>query len=176
MIAATRVVLRRAAPSDAHELYALARDPEVMRFMDWPMPADPLETMRHLEDAVADWDRGTEHQWVILTRLGGECVGTIACRPSDHAVDFGYFLGRRHWGQGLAAEAAAAMLAWIETQPQIIRIWASADVGNVRSRGLLERLGLQLEGVLRMATFRPNIGGLPRDTAIYGKLTGAHAN
>jgi RimJ/RimL family protein N-acetyltransferase len=66
------------------------------------------------------------------------------------------------------------MLAWLEAQPQIIRIWASADVENVRSKGVLGRLGLQLEGILRMATFRPNIGGPPRDTAIYGKLTGAH--
>jgi RimJ/RimL family protein N-acetyltransferase len=169
-IPAGGVVLRRATPADAHDLYAFACDPHVMRFMDWPMPACPEDTAQHLEGAVARWDAGLELQWVILERLTGQCAGTLSCRPRGHAADFGYFLGRKHWGKGLATQAAGALLAWCETQPQIIRVWASADVENVRSRRLLERLGLQLEGVLRRATVRPNIGASPRDTAIYGKV------
>lgn len=171
MIGTARLMLRRATPADAQGLYVLARDPEVMRFMDWPMPLTPEDTRLHLEGMAGRWDQGVEHQYVILAQRGGGCVGTLACRPRGHAVDFGYFLGRQHWGQGLGTEAAGALLAWLEAQPEILRIWASADVDNLRSRGLLERLGLQLEGILRMATLRPNLGGPPRDTAIYGKLT-----
>lgn len=42
------VKLRRARPADAQALYLAARDPEVMRFMDWPMPSDPRDTELHL--------------------------------------------------------------------------------------------------------------------------------
>jgi hypothetical protein len=52
-------------------------------------------------------------------------------------------------------------------QPEILRIWATADAENVRSHKVLERLGLHREGVLPMATYRPNIGGQPRATAVY---------
>ena len=86
------VVLRRATPADAPDLYAIAHDPEVMRFMDWPMPSQPQDTQRHLEGAVLNWDAGLEYQWVILEHSGGECVGTISCRPQGHAAAFGYFL------------------------------------------------------------------------------------
>lgn len=168
-IPARSVLLRRAQPTDAQCLYLAANNTDVMRFMDWPMPTDPKDTESHLRNSSADWDAGSEYQWVILDRNSAECVGTISCRPRGHSADFGYFLGRNHWGRGLATDAAWAILAWLDTQSEIIRVWASVDVENVRSRRLLERLGLHLEGVLHMATVRPNIGGLPRDTAIYAR-------
>mgnify|MGYP001547799656 FL=1 len=142
---------------------------EVMRFMDWPMPTDPRDTEQHLRKSSADWDAGTEYQWIILARDSAECIGTISCRPKGRSADFGYFLDRKYWGRGLATDAASAVVAWLDAQPEIVRVWASTDVENVRSRRLLERLGLQLEGMLRMATVRPNIGGLPRDTAVYAR-------
>ena len=161
------VKLRRATPADAQPLYLAARDPEVMRFMDWPMPTDPRDTELHLEKLFEAWENGSEYQWIILERDSGRCAGSISCRPRGHSVDFGYFLARDYWGKGMASEAASAVLSWLATQPEIVRIWATVDVDNVRSRRLLERLGLQLEGVMRMATVRPNIGGPPRDTAVY---------
>lgn len=168
-LTARLVVLRRAQPADARCLYLAARNAEVMRYMDWPMPTDPMATESHLRQTSADWDTGCGYQWVILDRTSAECVGTISCRPNGHAADFGYFLGRNYWGRGLATDAASAVVAWLDTQPEIVRVWASVDVENIRSRRLLERLGLQLEGVLRMATLRPNIGRLPRDTAVYAR-------
>lgn len=163
------VVLRRATPADAHCLYLAACNVEVMRFMDWPMPTDPKDTESHLRETAADWDRGSEYQWVIFDRNSAQCVGTISCRPKGHEADFGYFLDRNHWGKGFATDAATAVVNWLDAQPGIIRVWATVDVENVRSRRLLERLDLKLEGVLRMATLRPNIGGLPRDTAVYAR-------
>jgi RimJ/RimL family protein N-acetyltransferase len=174
LIEAPSVRLRRAHSGDAPSLFALATDPDVMRFMDWPMPTDVSSTRSHLEAAFADWDSGTEYQWIIWERNAGDCVGTIALRVNGHAADFGYFLGRKFWGKGLAFGAATAVLQWLDVQPQILRIWATVDTENLRSRRLLERLGLQLEGVKRCATFRPNIGGTPRDTAIYARIKNDH--
>lgn len=173
VILAQRVTLRRVTPADSTLLYAIARDPEVMRFMDWPMPTDPAATRAALLGSFADWDAGSEYQWIILERAGGECVGTLSCRLSGRAADFGYFLGRGHWGKGFAYEAASSMLQWLHGQSAIRRIWATVDVENTRSRRLLERLGLQLESIARKATVRPNIGAPPRDTATYA-LTKDH--
>jgi [ribosomal protein S5]-alanine N-acetyltransferase len=169
-IAANLVSLRRARPTDAQALYLPARDPEVMRFMDWPMPTALRDTQLHLEKVAAAWETGSEYQWIILERHSGLCAGTISCRPRGHAADFGYFLGRDYWGKGLASDAASAVISWLAAQPEIIRIWATVDIENARSRRLLERLGLELEGVMRMATVRPNMRGPPRDTAVYARI------
>ncbi len=164
-----RVELRRAQPGDHQALFVFATDPEVMRFMDWPIPTSPGETRAYLEGSYAEWNAGSQFQWVILERGTRTIAGTISCRPRGHAADFGYFLGRSFWGRGLAFDAASAVVTWLLQQPQILRVWATADAGNSRSRRLLERLGLQLEGVMRMATIRPNIGGPPGDTALYAR-------
>lgn len=169
-LTARSIVLRRAQLADAQSLYLSACNADVMRYLDWPMPTDPKDTESHLRKVSADWDAGAEYQWVILDRNSAECIGTISCRPHGHAADFGYFLARSHWGRGLALDAAFAVVNWLNSQSEILRIWASVDVENVRSRRLLERLDLQLEGILRTATVRPNIGGLPRDTAIYARI------
>ncbi|MBK1615059.1 hypothetical protein CKO44_16440 [Rubrivivax gelatinosus] len=165
--AGATVRLRRVSEADAAALFAAANDAEVMRFLDWPRPAGPEDVARHLRDAVRRWDAGREFQWAIVERAGGRVVGTISCRPRGHEADFGYFVGHPHWGRGLAFDAAGAVLGWLRTQPAMHRIWATADAENRRSRRLLERLDLQLEGVMRQAALRPNIGGGPRDSALY---------
>lgn len=95
-------------------------------------------------------------------------IGCIACRIKDHSADFGYFLARSAWGKGYAAVAAGLLVDWLKEQADIHRVWAKTDAMNARSSALLERLGLRREGVLRMATYRPNIGGLSRDMVVYG--------
>jgi ribosomal-protein-alanine N-acetyltransferase len=88
---------------------------------------------------------------------------------STGSADFGYFLDRSYWGRGYARDAGSTLLTWLAAQQEIVRVWATVDVENTRSRRLLERLGLRLEGVRPMATVRPNIGGAPRDTAVYAR-------
>lgn len=161
------VRLRRATPKDAPALFLAAASPDVMKYMTWPAQARDSETRSHLEGAEQRWIDGTEYQWIIEDRSTNSLVGTISFRPTAHAADFGYFLAKSYWSKGMASEAATLVVNWLKVQPEIFRIWATADAENIRSHTVLERLGLYREGVLRMATYRPNIGGQPRDTALY---------
>lgn len=168
----TRVRLQRAAPEDAKHLFLAAADAEVMQYMEWKAQTSDSETRTHLEQVAQRWAEGTEFQWIAQERATGNLAGTISCRPKGHSADVGYFFAKHYWGRRFAVEAGALVVDWLRAQPEIFRIWATADAENVRSHGVLERLGLQKEGVLRMATYRPNIGGGPRDTAIYAWCRG----
>jgi [ribosomal protein S5]-alanine N-acetyltransferase len=161
------VRLRRAKPEDVRGLFAAAADPEVIRYMEWAAQVSDSETRSHLEDVNLRWLDGTEFQWIVEERATGDLAGTISVRPKGHSADFGYFLARSYWRKGLAHEAGSLVVNWLKAQPEILRIWATADAENIRSHKVLERLGLKREGVLRMATYRPNIGGQPRDTTVY---------
>ena len=82
---------------------------------------------------------------------GGRYVGRFDLHSWDHEVprcELGYLVDSRLTGQGLATEAAAAMLdiAW---QLGAIRVQAMCDVRNVRGIALAERIGMRREGVLR---------------------------
>lgn len=164
-------MLRRPLIADAPAIHACCSDPEVVHYMDWPLQSDFQKTVERISGAAAAWNSADEYQWIIAATDDSEVHGTIACRIRDHAVDFGYFTARSSWGKGIAHEACALLIEWLMKQPGIYRIWATVDVENQRSIRLLERLGLQREGIMRMATYRPNIGGLPRDTLIMARIT-----
>jgi [ribosomal protein S5]-alanine N-acetyltransferase len=167
-IVGAQVRLRKSTAADANAVFLAAADPEVMRFMEWPAHKSVADAEAYMSGCAARWAAGAEYHWVIEGRAGGPLLGCIACRVRGHAADFGYFLGKSAWDRGIATEAALLLVAWLQRQPSILRIWATTDSENVRSARVLERLGMQREGVLRMATYRPNIGGLlPRDTAVY---------
>lgn len=168
IIEGNQIRLRRASPADATALFNAAASQDVMRYMDWPAQKTERETRAHLEGVFESWKGGIEFQWIIEEIASGNLAGTISVRPRGHAADFGYFLTKSHWGKGIASAAGALVVAWLKAQPEILRIWATADFENTRSHRVLERLGLKREGTLQMGTYRPNIGGLPRDTAIFG--------
>lgn len=166
-IVGANIRLRRSTRDDAEAVFRVAADPEVMRFMEWPAHESVADAEAYMNGCADRWTSGAEYHWVIESRAGGPLLGCIACRVRSHAADFGYFVGRSSWGKGVATEAASLLVEWLGMQASILRIWATTDVENIRSAKVLERVGLQREGVLRMATCRPNMGGLPRDTAVY---------
>jgi RimJ/RimL family protein N-acetyltransferase len=168
-IVGAQLRLRRSTPADAQAVFDAAADAEVMRYMDWPAHRAVADAQAYLEGCAGRWAAGVEYHWIIEPRAGGPLLGCMACRVKGHAADFGYFLARPAWGRGAATEAGALLVGWLERQPQVLRIWATTDIDNHRSAKVLQRLGLQREGVLRMATWRPNIGGPPRDTAVYAR-------
>jgi ribosomal-protein-alanine N-acetyltransferase len=172
VIPRTLISLRHIAIADAPTLFAAADHPDVMKYMDWAHPKSVSDTLTHLQKADTAWAEATEFQWAILDRITDELVGTISCRPKAHAADFGYFLSRNHWGKGYATDAVRQVVELLFAQTEIIRVWATADAENNSSRRVLERAGLRLEGFMRMATLRPNLGGPPRDTALYARCRG----
>jgi RimJ/RimL family protein N-acetyltransferase len=167
LIEGVRVRLRQALPADAATLFALVDDEDVMRHMDWPRAHNVDETRAHLEGAAHRWHAGTEHQYLILQKPHAQAVGSISFRPHGLGVDFGYLLGRSHWGQGLATEAATLLVQGLQRQREVVRIWATCDADNTASAAVLQKAGLVFEGRLRRATVRPNRGGGPRDTLMY---------
>lgn len=167
IIEGVRLRLRRSSPDDAASTFRAAAHAEVMQFMDWPAHKSEADARRYLEGCAARWDSGAEYHWVIEEKPSAAVVGSISCRAHGHAVDFGCLLARNAWGKGLGTEAAGLLVGWLKRQPEFLRIWATTDVENSRSVNVLVKLGLQHEGVLRRATYRPQLGGPPRDTAVY---------
>lgn len=167
LIEGLRLRLRRTMPDDAETLFALVDDAEVMRYLDWPRPGGVAETRVHLQAVDERWQRGQEHQYLVLRKADGQALGSIAFRPHGHAADFGYVLGRAYWGQGHATEAALLLTGWLRRQRALLRLWATCDADNRASARVLEKAGLQREALMRKASWRPNLGGAVRDTLLY---------
>jgi RimJ/RimL family protein N-acetyltransferase len=167
VIEGVRLRLRRSTPLDAVATFRAAADAEVMKYLDWPAHRSEADARAYLEGCAQRWQTGTEYHWIVEAKPAGEPVGSIACRVQGHAADFGVLLARDAWGRGYGTQAAELLVGWLKRQGEIVRIWATTDVDNARSLRVLEKLGLQREGVMRKAAVRPQLPGGPRDTALY---------
>jgi RimJ/RimL family protein N-acetyltransferase len=104
--------------------------------------------------------------WVVTLRDGVEFVGWVSLRRKGGAAELGYRLRRAFWGHGYAFEAAWSVID-IEFARGLPRVFAATMAVNMRSRRVMEKLGLKF---LRRKFFdypEPLPGGA-RGDVIYG--------
>jgi RimJ/RimL family protein N-acetyltransferase len=172
-LATPRLVLRELALEDAPAVHAWAADPEVARYMPWG-PNTPEQTEAFLRDAVPTrWEtpRRTFELGIVL-RASGRLVGACGLRIrslDDRVADLGYTLRRDTWGQGLATEAARALVEFGFRRLGMHRIWATCHVDNARSARVLEKAGMRREGRLRENVRKD---GAWRDSWLYAVVEG----
>ncbi|MFD2674596.1 GNAT family N-acetyltransferase [Gulosibacter bifidus] len=156
-----RLVLRRFVVSDADAAYAnWCSDTGISRFLSWPPHADVAVTRRIVDGWVSGYARDDFFQWAIATRDHGELIGSIGVVGSDDdiaAVEIGYCIGSRWWGNGLATEAVGRVAQYLLTEAGLNRVSARYDEANGASARVLEKCGFRFEGVQR-ASLRNNSG------------------
>src|SRR5882672_624457 len=158
MIHTERLVLRTPTLNDAEAVFlAYAQDDQVTRYLIWKPHVDIEETRRFLSGCVAAWEGESRFPWAITLKESGELIGMVEIRVDGFKADVGYGLAHPHWGQGIATEALRPIVAWALAQPSIYRVWALCDVENVASARVLEKVGMQREGLLRRDIVHPNI-------------------
>jgi [ribosomal protein S5]-alanine N-acetyltransferase len=148
-------------------VFAYASDPQVTLHMDWPTHPDIAQTREFLAARISGSDNSDEVGWAVTLRSDGAMIGAIGIRPHGHKADFGYVMARRYWGQGFATEAARAVIAEAFKIPEIQRVWATCSIENQASRRVLEKAGLELEGILHAWNVRPQKGGIAEDAYCY---------
>jgi ribosomal-protein-alanine N-acetyltransferase len=165
-----RLRLRIPSLEDADGIAAYAGDPEVSRYVSWPRHRSIQDAYAFLRHAVTAVEKGDELNWVITRRPSEQIVGTVGLRLQGHRVELGYVLARPYWGQGLATEAARAVVDWALARPEIHRVWAVCDVDNHASVRVLEKIGMEREGRLRRWAVFPNLGRECRDCWCYARV------
>ncbi|HCB76906.1 MAG TPA: GNAT family N-acetyltransferase [Sphingomonas bacterium] len=146
MIETVRLILREWRESDVEPFAAMGCDAEVMAFIGPPLDEAGVR-------AAIERQRGFQAAhgycfWAIERRADGAFLGFCGLKPGatgtpiEGEVEIGWRLARHAWGQGYAREAAAACLAWGWARG-MSRIAAITVPANVRSWGLMERLGMR---------------------------------
>jgi RimJ/RimL family protein N-acetyltransferase len=166
-----RLRLRLPSLDDAEAIFAsYARDADVTRYLRWKTHTTLAHTVAFLHQAVAAVEAQTEAHWVIERRDVDGPIGMIALRFSEQGAELGYVLERRSWHQGYAPEAARAVVDLALAEPAIHRAWAVCDVEHGASARVLQKIGMEREGLLRRWVVLPNLSATPRDCWCYARV------
>jgi RimJ/RimL family protein N-acetyltransferase len=141
-----RLWLRRWLPEDRVPFARLNADPRVVEFF-------PGALSREESDAMADRIEAHFHRhgfglWAVeipgVTPFAG-FVGLAVPRFQAHftpCVEIGWRLGAEHWNRGYATEGARAALEFGFRSLQLEEIVSFTVPANVRSRRVMEKLGM----------------------------------
>jgi ribosomal-protein-alanine N-acetyltransferase len=163
-----RLRLRKAKLADAEAIFRqYAQDPEVTRYVSWRAHRNLDETREYVQMCLLAWDVGKAFHWVVESAEDKQVMGMIIARVNAEKWELGYVLARAYWHQGYMTEALKAIIAWALKQKEIHRVWAVCDVDNQASARVMEKVGMQREGILKRWSLHPNLSAEPRDSFCY---------
>ena len=160
-IETSRLILRRARTADARAMFEnWASDPQITRYLSWKPHKNIAETQEILSGWVREYRDTRTYNWLIVPKILGEPIGSIGMSSLDYLkevnefCEVGYCLSRQYWNQGFATEAMQAVLSYLLERVGFYRVQAVHDVLNPASGRVMEKCGMQIEGVMRGAALR----------------------
>jgi RimJ/RimL family protein N-acetyltransferase len=145
-IGTSRLILLPLRPGHAGEMAGVLADPALHEFIGGA-PLTPQELRARYErlaagspDPAVSWCN-----WVIRLRDPGCLAGTVQATiagDASPAAEVGWVVGTRWQGQGIATEAAQALVGWL-AQRQIRVVIAHIHPGHVPSAAVAASAGLR---------------------------------
>lgn len=144
MIRTERLTLRAWRDADRDAWAAMNADPQVMEYFPATLEraqADAAFDRFSTALAVRGWGLwAVEHSGEFLGFTGLNPVGFDAAFAP--ATEVGWRLRRDAWGHGFATEAARAAVAYAFDELGLDELVSFTTATNVRSRAVMERLGM----------------------------------
>lgn len=149
IIQTNRLILRQWREEDFKPFAQLNADPRVREFFPGLLTREESDaSIKTIAEHISKkgWDL-----WAVELLKTGEFIGFIGLREVDFkapfnkeapAVEIGWRLAFNYWGQGYATEGATAALHFGFEKLSLPEIVSFTTVNNMRSRSVMEKIGM----------------------------------
>ncbi len=149
-----RLYLTEITWEDLDEIHQLHSIFEVDEFNTVGIPKDIEETKYKIKPFIEAPDTSPQNKytWALRLKENNEFIGMAGISLSNDRFKIGeifYKLNPKHWGKGYATEVSLKMLDTGFKTFQLHRITAGFATNNIRSKRVLEKIGMTKEGVFR---------------------------
>lgn len=147
IIETERLLLRTWEEKDIEPFYSMNQDPKVIECLAGPMDIEQVK------DFVKKMNTQQEERnyslWAVEIKESGEFIGFIGLNYTDWEADFtpavevGWRLDSKYWGNGYAPEGAKACLEYGFNKIGLEEIISLTVPFNSNSRRVMEKIGLK---------------------------------
>jgi ribosomal-protein-alanine N-acetyltransferase len=139
-----RLIMRPFTMNDVDALHRLWTDPQVRKYLWDDLVISREQAAEVVENSMASFAQRGFGLWAVFPKDKDELIGFCGFRLFDDPpeVEILYGISPAHWGQGLATEAAQAMLRCGFDEHGFERIFAGADPPNAASFRVMEKCGM----------------------------------
>lgn len=134
---------------DFEAIHELHSHPMVAQYNTLGIPANLSVTAATMQLVLSD---ANALLWTIRKREDNAFIGEIGLKISAEKyrkAEFHYSLHPDHWGVGFATEAVQLIINYGFSHLKLHRLEAGVATENVKSIAVLERVGMQREGLCR---------------------------
>lgn len=157
-----RMIIRDFVPKDAADLHEILGDDETMEHCE---PAYDFEKTKEFLTSFCIERRGAV---AAVHKESEKLIGYILFNEQEYGVyEMGWFFNRSFWRHGYAYESCKAVIDYAFGELGAHKIFAET-IDAERSAGLMQKLGMRLEGIQRSQT--KDLSGNWRDLYFYGLL------
>ena len=138
-----RLILREMVPEDYREVFLWTGDPDVARYMVYPVYTRAEDVKTWLESRNPDdpdkYDAG------FVLKETGELIGCggLSYDPENDLWTIGYNIRKDQWGHGYTPEAIRAILDYVKTRRDVRGIQGEFASVNHKSRRVMEKMGME---------------------------------
>ncbi|NUW34664.1 GNAT family N-acetyltransferase [Nonomuraea sp. SMC257] len=141
-----RLSLRRPVPDDIDAIFAIHNDPATCLHN----PSDALSKREEATELFQRWDdhwrRRGHGYWVVRRRGSDQALGFCGTKVMDldgmSVLNLFYRFEVSSWGQGVAGEAATAVVEWMTERVPDLPVIARVRPANTASQRVAVRAGL----------------------------------
>ena len=147
-----RLILCEQNERYASQMAALANIPEISQNLSsMPYPYVIEDAHDWIAHAKKGYEAGELMSFAIIEKSSGDYMGNIDIMldSKDMHGTLGYWLGKPYWGKGYMSEAAREMLRYGFEVLGYRRMYAVHFKTNPASGRVMEKIGMQLEGIRR---------------------------
>jgi ribosomal-protein-alanine N-acetyltransferase len=151
-IETNRLILRKVQVGDLNDMYEYTSDPIVTEHTSWDYHKSIEETKKWIEFTLDCYVKKKVTNWGMVHKDTQKFIGScgFAWWNIEHSkAEIGYVMNPRFWGQGLMTEAINKVIDFGFTRMELNRIEATCKPVNIGSWRVMEKSGMQLDGVLR---------------------------
>ncbi|MGD8190857.1 GNAT family N-acetyltransferase [Brevibacillus ginsengisoli] len=164
--------LRVLSFSDAHAMFELVDSGRhyLREFLPWvDQSRDSHDTAQFIQATIHQRERNQGiHYGIWFRGLFAGTIGVHSINWSNRNTSIGYWLGEQFQGNGLMTASVREYINQLVFGTwNLNRVQINAAIQNHKSRAIPERLGFQMEGILRQNEF---LNDHYVDHAVYGML------
>ncbi|PLR99819.1 GNAT family N-acetyltransferase [Bacillus sp. T33-2] len=171
-----RLYIRPCRPGDGnvvHDAIEASRQ-ELLKWLPFAQVSRPAEEVEAgIREAYAKFIMREDFRLNIYRKDGDAFVGSTGLHRIDWDVrkfEIGYWCDSRHQKNGYITETVETLTKFAFDHLAANRVEIRCDPNNTASRRIAEKLGFNLEGILRNNSLTAD-GTALRDTCIFAKVT-----
>lgn len=149
-----RLLLRPVTQQDVEAMFDYTSRESVARYVTWHAHTSIEDTKAFLTFILNGYEQGNHLLWGI--EYLGTLIGTIDFVTVDNTHkcgEIGFVLSEDYWNKGMTTEATKKLIDFGFQELKLVRIQARCFEENISSQKVMEKSGMQIEGLLRKSMF-----------------------